>query len=120
MKIYESIENSAAVVRLEGKMMGGPETQKLYERIKFFQSVGIRNMVINLDTLDWLNSAGLGILIASLMAVRKSGGELVLAHVKGKAAEVICMTHLNKLFRSYASIDEAFLALEHLSNQANQ
>ena len=113
MKIYESTADNTLVLRLQGKMMGDSHTRKVHERVKYFLSQGMRDVVVDLDALEWLNSAGLGILIASLITVRRSGGELVLTSVKGKAEEVFFMTHLNEVFRTFESVDMACEALGH-------
>lgn len=111
MKISEKKDNRSAVLTIEGKLMGDPDTPKVHEYVKRLTGAGIREIVIDLKPLVWLNSAGLGTLIASLITVRRSGGELVLANVHGKAEEVICMTHLNKVFSKYDSVDQAEEAL---------
>lgn len=113
MKIYESLEHNAAVLTLDGKLMGDPDTHDIHERIKNLMTMGITHVVVDLEPLEWLNSAGLGVLIASLTTLRKAGGDLVLANVGGKAKELICMTHLNQVFLEYDSVDMALDALGH-------
>lgn len=119
MKIFERIENKTAVITLEGKLMGDPDTPKVHERVKQLTTTGIRDVIIDLKSLEWLNSAGLGILIASMITARRSGGDLVLANVHGKAEEVIFMTHLNQVFASFDSVEKALHALGDKSGQGN-
>jgi anti-sigma B factor antagonist len=110
MKIDEKIERNTAVVTLEGKMMGDPDTLELHNRIRRLMSAGINYVVIDLKPLQWLNSAGLGVLIAGFTTLKKAGGSLVLANVAGKARELIDMTHLNQVFQEYESIEKALEA----------
>ena len=48
MKIKEKIDNHVAVLTLNGKMMGGPETQAVHDHVKSLISDGIKNVVIDL------------------------------------------------------------------------
>ncbi len=109
MKIEERIESDMAFFTIGGKMMGGEETFRIHERVKELAGKGIIRIVVDMQSLEWLNSAGLGILIASMITLRRSGGDLILVHVHGKAKEVIDMTHLNSVFRQCDSVEKALV-----------
>ena len=117
MKITEKIERNTAVLTLDGKMMGDPDTLGLHNQIRRLMAVGITYVVIDLKPLQWLNSAGLGVLIAGFTTLRKAGGSLVLANVAGKARELIDMTHLNQVFQEYESVEMALEANEQQSQK---
>jgi anti-sigma B factor antagonist len=119
MKMYERIETDAAVLTLEGKLMGDPDTPKVHERVKELTKAGIRDVIVDLELLAWLNSAGLGILIASMTTARRAGGDLVLANVHGKSYELIGMTHLDQVFTSFDSVEKALTALRGKSGKRN-
>ena len=59
MKIKEKIVNHVAILSLSGKMMGGPETTALHDHIRSLMKDGIKNVVIDLGGVKWINSSGL-------------------------------------------------------------
>jgi anti-sigma B factor antagonist len=111
MKITESIQNDIAVLSLAGKLMGGRDTEKVHERVKHVIGRGIFRVIMDLEQLEWLNSAGLGILIASITSLRQKNGTLVLTHVNGKVKEILEMTHMHLVFDQYDSIEQAGQAI---------
>jgi anti-sigma B factor antagonist len=107
MEIKQSIKNEIAILSISGKMMGGPETQLVHEHIKTLMSNGIHHVVLDMAALDWLNSSGLGILIASFTTLKKENGGLVLANAGHKTKELLEMTRLDIVFQNYESVEAA-------------
>jgi len=107
MEIHEVVRSGIAVITLRGKMMGGPETHDLHVHVKTLIGKGVHHLVIDLGPLEWLNSAGMGVLIASLMSLRNAGGNLVIANVGEKVYSLLEMTHLHLVFQKYNSVDQA-------------
>ena len=63
--------------------------------------------VIDLGKLKYMNSMGLGALVASLISVRNRGGDLCLARAKNKVDGILVITKLVKVFRLYDTLDKA-------------
>ena len=107
MKIKEKIDGSVAVLTLSGKMMGGPETQGVHDHIKGLISDGIINVVIDLGDVKWMNSSGMGILMASMTTLKNSEGKLALARVTEKVESLLIITQLIKVFSSFETVERA-------------
>lgn len=107
MKIKEKIDGSVAVLTLSGKMMGGPETQGVHDHIKGLISDGIINVVIDLGDVKWMNSSGMGILMASMTTLKNSDGKLALARVTEKVESLLIITQLIKVFSSFETVERA-------------
>lgn len=107
MHIAHSMNGEVAVLRLQGKIMGGPDATSLHEKLHELIETGTRQVVVDLELVDWMNSSGLGILIGGLSALRKSGGDLRLASVTEKIEEVLRITKLDRVFDIYGDIDTA-------------
>ena len=107
MHISHSMSGEVAVLRLQGKIMGGPDATSLHEKLHELIEQGTRQVVVDLHLVDWMNSSGLGILIGGLSALRKSGGDLRLASVTDKIEEVLRITKLDRVFDIYGDIDTA-------------
>ena len=108
IKIIEGV----AVITLKGKLMGGPETEQCYHKIKDAISQGITNAAVDLSGADWINSRGLGILMACYVSMHNHGGELRLAGGTAKTRSLLKLTKLNTIFKTYETIDEALASFK--------
>ena len=111
MKIKEKIENHVAVLSLSGKMMGGPETTALHDHIRGLMNDGINKVVIDLGGVKWINSSGLGVLMAAMTTLKNSDGQMKLANVTEKVESLLMITQLMRIFDTYDSIDRAVSAM---------
>ncbi len=107
MKVNQREVHGAAVLELNGKLTGGPEAETFRELFKTLVDQGKRNIIINLKKVDWINSTGLGILIAGHSTVRKAGGELVLCNVGDRIDSILYVTKLNLLFPAFEDEEAA-------------
>jgi anti-sigma B factor antagonist len=107
MQIKEKIENGVAVISLKGELLGEPDTSTIREKIHSLVSDQVKQVVMDLGGVSYMNSSGLGTLIASLTTVRNSGGDLRLARVEGKVQNLFVMTQLVKVFDTYETVERA-------------
>ena len=107
MKIKEKIDNHVAILSLSGKMMGGPETTALHDHIRGLMNDGIKKVVIDLAGVKWINSSGLGVLMAVMTTLKNAEGQLKLANVTEKVESLLMITQLMRIFETYDSIDRA-------------
>ena len=56
--------------------------------------------------VNWINSTGLGILIAGFSQLDKSGGKLKLLHVSDRIQSLLKITKLYRIFESFQHEDE--------------
>jgi anti-sigma B factor antagonist len=112
MKIKEKVENQVAVLSLSGKMMGGPETAGLHDHVRGLIADGIKKVVINLGDVKWMNSSGMGALMACMTTLKNNDGRLVLARVSDKVNSLLMITQLIKVFETYETVDRAVAAIE--------
>ncbi|HXF48259.1 MAG TPA: STAS domain-containing protein [Verrucomicrobiae bacterium] len=107
MKYEISEKEGVVVVTPKGRMMAGPELEKLHEKIKELVRIGARKMVIDLGEVELMDSRGLGILVSALTSLRNVQGELKLSRITNKIESLLVITQLSKVFKTYGSVDEA-------------
>lgn len=112
MKIKEKIENQVAILNLSGKMMGGPETTALHDHIRGLINDGITNVVIDLGDVKWMNSSGMGVLMACTTTLKNAEGKLALARVSDKVNSLLLITQLIKVFDTYETVERAVASLQ--------
>jgi anti-sigma B factor antagonist len=111
MKIKEKIENNVAVLSLHGKMMGGPETTALHDHIRGLMKDGISKVVIDLGGVKWINSSGLGVLMAAMTTLKNTEGQMKLANVTEKVESLLMITQLIRIFETFDSVDRAVASM---------
>jgi anti-sigma B factor antagonist len=105
----------AAIVDITGKFVGGPDnSDKFHSFFKTLLSDGHKKVVVNLGKTPWANSQGIGMLISAHTSIAKAGGELVLANVTDRIQDILTVTRLLLIFKTFKNEAEA---LEYLASQ---
>ncbi|RMF64529.1 MAG: anti-sigma factor antagonist [Calditrichaeota bacterium] len=112
MQINEQMHGDVAVLTLKGKLMGGPETTAVHDKIKELVANNVKKFVVDLGKVKWMNSSGLGMLMGALTTVKNAGGELKLANVTEKVQSLFMITKLITIFETHDSVEQA---LSHFS-----
>ncbi len=107
MQIKEKIENNVAILAFKGDLLGEPDTSNIRNKIHSLVTDNIKRIVIDLGGVNYMNSSGIGTLIACLTTVRNGGGELRLANVGGKVQNLFVITQLVKVFDTYETVERA-------------
>ena len=108
MKLTKKEVRGVVVVGIHGKLLGGPdESDKFHQFFKSIIDEGKKNVVVNLRRTPYVNSIGIGMLIGAHTSIRKSGGELVLAHVIDRIKNILVVTQLCLIFKTLDTVDEA-------------
>ena len=88
-------------------MMGGADTFAVHEKVKKLLEDGILSIVVDLKSVKWMNSSGLGVLMSSLASVKAKDGVLKIANAAEKINSLLIITQLTKVFHNYDSVDKA-------------
>ena len=92
MKLKETIDSDVAILTISGKMMGGAETQELQDKVKGLLTDGIKKVIIDLGRVGFMNSSGLGSLMACYTTLKSGEGQLKLANVTDKVQSLFMIT----------------------------
>ena len=107
MKAQKRMDGNVAVLSLSGKLMGGPDAELVRGAIKECLDEGQKDILIDLGEVPWVNSTGLGILIASHVTVTNAGGNLKLSRVDKRINQIFMVTKLHTVFETFDSEAEA-------------
>ncbi len=108
MKINREVLNDIVVLRLKGRMMGGPGDAGQFD--KEFNDIianGPRRVLIDLAGLTLINSTGLGILISNRTRLGNADGILKLVNVPKRIMSALQITWLDKEFEFFREEEEA-------------
>jgi anti-sigma B factor antagonist len=99
-------ENGWAVLEVQGEVDLYTSPQ-LRDAILRLTEEGENRIVIDLNNVSFIDSSGLGVLVAGLKRARERGGELALVFGEGSVQKVLGITGLDKVFPTHGSVGEA-------------
>lgn len=94
------------VVRCRGRIVFGEEADELRRVILDLLNRSQR-IVLNFAWIEYMDSTGLGVLVASLISARHRGAHIKLAALGPKTRQVLAIARVDRLFEIYDSADEA-------------
>lgn len=100
-----------SLVALKGRIVLGEESSSLRERIKSLVIDGKKKIVLNMANVTYIDSAGLGVLVAAHISAKKQDAALHLSDLGKKFHEVLQITRLLTVFNVYATEAEAISSL---------
>lgn len=104
--------NGVNVIDLEGRIVLGEESNAFREKVKGLLAAGKKKIVLNLANVTYIDSAGLGTLVATFHSARSQGATLKLANLGQKFKEVLQVTKLMTVFDTYENEAAAVQSFE--------
>ena len=96
-----------AIIDVKGSLIGDGDTDALREAVADFIEQGNKCLVINLAKVNYINSSGIGAIIASHASYVKNGGAVKLAGISNNVQNLLVVTKLIDVFDVYDKVDEA-------------
>lgn len=107
MEISQRKVGAVIVIDMTGKFAAGEGAGRLQDKVTSLIFQGEKDIVLNLAKLSYVDSAGLGEIVASHGIARRGGGQIKLANVGKRLQDVIVMTKLLAVFESHDSEEAA-------------
>ena len=108
--INERREGDVTVLDLKGRVRAGGTTVALHRSIRTLIHEEKILVLLNLAGVTFMDSCGLGELVASHVTLQKSGGELKLLKLTESLRELMSATRLLDVFSIYETESEALLS----------
>jgi anti-sigma B factor antagonist len=93
--------SGVTVVEIEGRIVLGDESNSFREHVKGLLAAGKKKVVLNMSNVTYIDSAGLGTLVATYSSARAQGATLKLSNLGNKFREVLQVTKLLTVFDVY-------------------
>ena len=107
LKMMDREVDGVSVVTLDGRIVLGDESNALRVKLKSLIAEGKKQIVLNMDNIKYIDSSGLGTLVAAHWSAKTQGASLRLCHLGSKFQEVLQITKLLTVFDVYNSEAEA-------------
>jgi anti-sigma B factor antagonist len=106
LKLATRMIDGITVVDCQGRIVFGDESLMLREAVKELLKTS-RNIVINLEGVNYIDSGGLGTLVGLYTSARSIGGTIKLANLTHRVGELLQVTKLLTVFEVFDGEDKA-------------
>ena len=107
MEITERTVDTITILDLSGKLMIGEGAQLLKDKSESLVFQGRNRVIVNLAAVPYIDSGGLGQLVACYTTLAKAGGRLTLLNVNTKNHDLLSITKLVSVFETFDTEREA-------------
>jgi anti-anti-sigma factor len=111
LEITQREMNGIYLLSLKGRLALGEESSGLRTTIDRLLESGATRMVVNLEHVNYVDSAGLGTLIELHRKTKSKGGRMVLCNLGPKLTQALEMARLMPIFETCPSEAAAISAL---------
>jgi anti-sigma B factor antagonist len=94
------------ILDLNGRITMGAEATALRSAVASL-GTGARNVVLNMEHVDYIDSTGLGALVIVATSLRKNGGNVKLLNLNRRNIELLVMTKLATVFEIFSDEQDA-------------
>ena len=105
-------DKGGVVVSIADDRLGHPKTLVLKSHVIHLFNAGHRQIVLNCEHLESMDSFGLAVLVSLLKMSREQGGSLALCHLSEDILRLIELTRLDRILTIFSTEQEA---VAHLS-----
>jgi len=107
LEIHQKEHEGVTILDMKGRVTVGPEATALREAVAAVIAAGLRNLVLNLAQVDFIDSTGLGALVMCSTSMRKAGGTVKLLNLTRRNIELLVMTKLATVFEIFTDEQDA-------------
>ena len=118
LHISETQVGDVTVLHLRGQLVLDDGDLVFRDAVNALIERGRLKIVVDLADVTYIDSAGIGVLIARYLGVRRRGGDMRLANLTARSHRVMTITHLMTVFEPFESVDAAVRSFQDGSDAA--
>jgi len=107
MQIAERLVGDVMILDISGKMTLGEGDELLRDKVNSLLHQGHKKLVLNLEGVPYIDSAGLGEIVRTYTSVSRQGGKLKLLNLTKRIQDLLSITKLLTVFETYDVEQEA-------------
>ena len=107
MTIQERVVGSVTILDLSGKLVLGDGDMLLKDKIHSLVFQGRKQIILNMGGVSYVDSSGLGSLVASSVTSKNNGGQIKLVSLTKRLHDLLVISKLVNVFETFDSDEEA-------------
>jgi anti-sigma B factor antagonist len=100
LKLTTRTQDGVTVILCNGRIVFGEESSQLRDEVKNLLAQS-KKIVLNLGGISYIDSGGLGVLVALYTSARSSGADIKLANLTQRVGDILQITKLSTIFEVY-------------------
>jgi anti-sigma B factor antagonist len=107
MEIQRREREGITILDLKGRLAVGESCTLLRESVNDQIAQGNKQLILNLQNIDYIDSTGLGSMVICYTTLQKMGGGMKLVNLNRRNLELMLLTKLSTIFQIFAEEQEA-------------
>ena len=99
------------IMDVSGRIVLGDGSKVIREAVKGLLDKGQKHILLNMEEVSYVDSAGLGELVSSYTSVKNQGGQLILLNLSKGVMDLMAITKLATIFEVFENEGVAVLHL---------
>jgi anti-sigma B factor antagonist len=120
MEIVQRVVGDVTILDLKGRFVYDDHDDSFRETINTLVRQGVRKVLLNLDGVTYIDSAGLGMMVSKFITIHKRDGQMKLCNLHPRSFRVLDITKLLTVFKSFDSEAEAIKSFEGDANSERE
>jgi anti-anti-sigma factor len=112
LDLKERQAGDVTILDLSGEVRIGDSSVALRESVRNLADQGKKKLLLNLAGVKYMDSSGIGELIANYTTVKRQGGQLKLLNLTDRIQNLLVITKLLTVFDAYDNEAEALKSFE--------
>jgi anti-sigma B factor antagonist len=116
MHIQERPVSNVMVLDLQGKLTLGDGDELLRDKVNSLIQQEFKQILLNLENVPYIDSAGLGEVVRTYTTVSRQGGSLKLLHLTKRIQDLLAITKLLTVFETFDNEADAIKSFNKSAN----
>ncbi len=113
LQLETTTTDGVTVVRMQARELAFAVCEEFQKGMEALLNSGHATLLIDFESIEFMDSMGIGTLIALRNKAHERGGEIGLARIADPVYKVLRITQLHKVFPIYDDLDSGIRALQH-------
>jgi len=106
LEINVTEREGVTILALKGRLTVG-EASSVREKVNELLAQGKKNLIFDLEHVDYIDSTGLGSMVICYTTIKKAGGMLKLLNLNKRNIELLLLTKLHTIFEVFSDEQDA-------------
>ena len=112
MQIEERVVGEVTILDLKGKITLGEGDEALKDKINSLILQNRKRILLNLEDVPYIDSAGLGEIVRTYTTVSRQGGQLKLVNLTKRITDLLSITKLLTVFETFDAEKDAVASFQ--------
>ena len=113
MTMTERHVGDVTLLALHGRLVLDDGDEQLRGRMNELVAQARLKIVLDLEDVTYIDSSGLGVMVAKFVSVRRKGGDVKLLHLTPRSYRIMDITGLLGVFQAFESETDAVSSFSH-------